>query len=511
MNNNSRSKRIVKNTLYLYIRMLFLMFISFYTSRVVLQSLGVVDYGIHNVVGGLASMFAFFRSSLANVTQRDLNMVYGRLDFNAAKQMFCLHQTIYIIITILLTIILETVGLWFLYNKLVIPPSRMTAAFWVFQFTIISLAVTILSVVYDSVLIARENMKIYSYVGIVEGIAKLIIAYGIAVSKFDKLILYAFLLLVLALIIRLFYSYYCGKHYEECHFSFRWNIKEIKRASSLVGWNTIGTLVWSINDQGINILLNMFFGPAVNAARGISSHLCNAINNFGTNFFTSVRPQLVKSYSAKDFDYLYKLFFASSKFSVFLLWFFCLPVMLCIDIVLKIWLGDVPEYTNVFTLWILAYSMVNILNNPIWSLALSVGKLKWYILIGSGVFFMAFPLSYVFLALGYSPVCVFICMFVVRTIYIGVVFLIIRQYILIPIKKYLNDVIVPVILVLGISGGLSSYINRYLEHTITNSFLMVLISWTLIVTCIYVCGIKSEEKKQIKAFINNKFRKNEKN
>ena len=452
-------------------------------------------------------MFAFFRSSLANVTQRYLNIELGKNELNKATETFCIHQTIYIFIAVILVFLLETVGLWFLYNKLVIPEERMNAAFWVFQFTVFSLILTILSVVYDSVLISHENMKIYSYVGIVEGGMKLLIAYLIIVSTFDKLIVYSFLLFLLALCIRLFYSYYCGKHYKECKFTFCWNGNETKKAFSLVGWNTIGTMVWSINDQGINILLNLFFGPAVNAARGVSSHLANAINNFGTNFYTSVRPQLVKSYAAKDYEYLYKLFFASSKYSVFLLWFFCLPAMLCINMVLEIWLGDVPEYTNVFTVWILAYSMVNILNDPIWSLALAVGRLKWYILIGSGVFLLAFPLAYIFLSMGYSPVCVFQCMFGVRIAYICVVLWIIRWYIPISIKKYLQDVIVPIFLVIACSGSICLYVDGCLDDSIVNNIFMILLSCITITLSILSFGIKTTEKEQIIVYIKNKIKR----
>lgn len=503
---NNRSIQIAKNTFFLYFRMLFLMFVTFFTSRVILESLGVVDYGIHNVVGGLASMFVFFRSSLANVTQRYLNIELGANNIERAHQIFCLHQTIYLIIAIIVIIAAETIGLWLVYNKLVIPPERMYAALWVYQFTIISLAITILSVVYDSVLIAHEDMKIYSYVGVVEGIMKLIISYIISIVMLDKLILYSFLLFVVALGIRLFYSFFCKRRYAECYFQFRWNTNEIKEASSLVSWNTIGTVVWAINDQGINILLNMFFGPAVNAARGISFQISNAINNFGTNFYTSVRPQMVKSYATKDFEYLYKLFFASSKYSVYLLWMFCLPVMLCIDQILALWLHDVPEYTNIFTIWILGYSMVNILNNPIWSLALAVGKLKSYILIGSSVFFTAFPLSYICLQANCPPVSVFVCMFLIRIVYIYIVINILRRYIPISLKRYFSEVIRPVIFVISVSGIIALSFSMQIEMSILNDILICIICWAAILGSVWFLGLRNSEKSKLITFIMNKIK-----
>lgn len=487
--------------------MLFLMFITFFTSKVILENLGIVDYGIHNVVGGLASMFIFFRSSLANVTQRYLSIELGTNNIEGAHRVFCLHQTIYTVIAIIVIVVAETFGLWLIHNKLVIPNERMHAALWVYQFTIISLAITILSVVYDSVLIAHEDMKIYSYVGIVEGIAKLIISYIISITGFDKLILYSFLLFIVALGIRIFYSVFCKRKYIECTFHLRWSKNEVRDALSLVSWNTIGTAIWAINDQGINILLNLFFGPAINAARGISFQISNAINNFGTNFYTSIRPQLVKSYAAKDFEYLYKLFFSSSKLSVYLLWMFCLPVMLCIDLILKLWLREIPEYTNIFTIWILAYSMINILNNPIWALALAVGKLKSYILIGSFVFLLAFPLSYICLKAGCSPVSVFICMFFIRIVYIYIVIHILRHYIPISLKHYFNEVIRPMILVTMTSGGIALFVRIQIEMSILTGILVCIVCWIAILGSIWFLGLQNSEKQKIRSFIYKKIQR----
>ena len=505
-NNSSSNKRIAKNTGFLYIRMLLLMFVSFFTSRVVLDKLGIVDFGIHNVVGGLASMFVFFRSSLSNVTQRYLNIELGKGDEDAAQTTFCQHQTLYIFMMIAVVALAETIGLWFVYHKLNIPAERFEAALWVYQFTIISLAMTILSIVYESAIIAHEDMKIYSYVGIYEGVAKLVIAYIISIIPYDRLITYSFLLKVVSISVILYYIYYCSKHYRECHFHFVWSKKKIHEAFAMISWNTIGTAVWAINDQGINVLLNLFFGPAVNAARGVAFQINNAINNFGNNFYVAVRPQLVKSYASQNFDYLYKLFFSSSKFSVYLLWIFCLPVSLCIDTILSLWLKEVPPHTNHFTILILAYSMVNILNNPIWSLALAIGKLKWYILIGSGVFLMSFPISYICLKIGCSPESVFIVNILVRMIYICVVINILKRYIPISIKRYMSDVIVPVLLVVSISG-LSSWIcSISLPNTLLNQLFICVLCWGATAICILTIGLQKGERTLLYATVNKKLK-----
>ena len=439
-------------------------------------------------------MFVFFRSSLSNVTQRYLNIELGKGDEKAALTIFCQHQTLYICMMIVVVVLAETIGLWFVYHKLNIPEERFDATLWVYQFTIISLAVTMLSIVYESAIIAHEDMKIYSYVGIYEGLAKLCIAYIISVIPYDRLITYSFLLKVVSISVILYYMYHCSRHYGECHFHFVWNKKKIREAFAMISWNTIGTAVYAINNQGINILLNLFFGPTVNAARGVAFLIGGAIKNFGINFYVAVRPQLVKSYASQNFDYLYKLFFSSSKFSVYLLWIFCLPVSLCIDTILPLWLKEVPPHTNHFTILILAYSMVDILDNPIWSLALAIGKLKWYILIGNCVFLMSFPISYICLKIGYPPESVFIVNIFVRMAYIFVVINILNRYIPISIKRYLSEVIAPVLLVVGISGLFGWGCRNSLPSTLLNQIFICFLCWGVTAICIFTIGLQKRER-----------------
>ena len=500
-NSAENNKRIAKNTLFLYIRMLILMAVTFFTSRVILKSLGVVDFGIHNVVGGLALMFVFFRSSLANVTQRDLNIEIGKGNTEKIRYVFRLHQSIYIIIAIFVAIIAETIGLWFVCNKLVIPANRMTAALWVYHFTVISLCITIISVVYDSVLIARENMKIYSYVGIIEGCAKLLIAYIIAISPFDHLVTYGVLLFLLALGLRIFYAYYCSRHYAECNFSFTWNKIDVKRTFTFISWNTIGCLVYIINEQGINMILNMFFGPVVNAARAISYQVSGAIGTFANNFYTSVRPQMTKSYANGDYKYLMNLFYSSSKLSVYLLWIFILPTILCIDQLLELWLGTVPQDTNIFTQLVMIYVLINTLNTPIWSLALAIGELKRYILYGNTIYFMAFPISYILLKMGFPATSVFITMIIIRCIYIGVVLNIVCEYLRFATKNYLFKVILPCIYVILTSSTICYFCTNNMERKLTDIILIFIFSLILNIVIIYTIGITNGERTYFKKIV----------
>lgn len=298
--NGKNSSRIVRNMVFLYIRQLLLVFVSLFTSRVILQNLGVTDYGIYHVVYGCVVMFIFFQPSLSSVTQRYLNIEIGKGDIKEATSVFRLHQTLYFFIVIIILVFAETVGLWFVCNKLVIPAGRLVAAIWVYQFSVLSYCLKILSVVYEAAIIVHEDMKIYSYIGIFEGGAKLIIAYVISVFPFDRLATYACLFLMLTLFTTFFYAYFCKRRYEECSYRFSWDVQKVKKTFSLIGWNTADSFVYTLNDYGISILLNMFFGPVVNAARNISYQISCTLNNVCNNFYTAVRPQIIKSYATKD-------------------------------------------------------------------------------------------------------------------------------------------------------------------------------------------------------------------
>lgn len=502
----SNNQRIAKNTLFLYFRMMFIMLITLYTSRVVLDKLGIVDYGINNVVGGLAGMFTFFSSSLANASQRFLNIELGKNDIIGAKRVFNQHLVIYLCFIGGVLLLAETIGLWFVLNKLVIPQDRLVASLWVYQLTIVSLCVTLLGIIFNSLIIAHEDMKIYSYVGIFEGIAKLAIAFMISIVASDRLIWYSILLLLISITTQFLYAFHCFKHYLECRLDLRWEKKAFKETLPIVSWNLIGTAVYAINHQGTNLLLNVYFGPVVNAARAISLQINNAISNFGTSFYTSVRPQITKSYAAGDFEYMNKLFFYSSKYSVLLMWMLCLPIMLNIDQILSIWLVDVPEYTNVFTIWILAYSIVDILNNPIWSIALSIGKLKRYIMIGSSVFLSAFPISYLCLEIGASPTSVFVVLFIVRVVYLLVVIKIIRSYISFSIKEYFNKVIVKILGVVLVSGLMSYVLSLFISQTFMGLVLNMFQCLFCVILTTWILGLNVSERLQLLMLIKNKIK-----
>ncbi len=501
-NNSFNTKRIVKNTFFLYFRMLFLMVVTLYTSRVVLDKLGVEDFGIHNVVAGFVSMLAFFSSSLSNVTQRFLNIELGNDNFERASQVFNQHLILYVCITIAIVILAETVGLYFVKNKLVIPSERMRAALWAYQFAIMSLIFTLWGIVYNSEIIAHEDMKIYSFVGIFEGGAKLLIAFLISFFEYDRLIFYSFMLMCVVIMTQLFYAIYCHRKYQECNFFWYWDKSTIKTTTSFISWNFLGTFFYMLKDQGVNMLLNMFYGPAVNAARAVSLQVSNAVNQFNNNFFTAVRPQIVKSYAAGERDYMLQLFFNSTKYSLFLMFFLCLPIMLYAQQILGLWLKEVPKYTAEFTVFVLIDVLLASISNAPWSITMATGNLKKYVLWSSGVLFFTFPFSYIALTMGVSPVMVFVIMVLVRFVQTLSILWVLNTNIHYGINNLLNKTIMPFIKIVVPSVFLSMAIKYYIE---TSNIFMLLICMMLICTMvaisIWLFGTSIVEKKMIKQYI----------
>lgn len=498
---STNNKRIAKNTIFLYIRMLVVMCVTLFTSRVILQALGVVDFGIYNVVGGLSSSFIFFSSALTNSTQRYLNIALGRNNIVEVKNIFNLSLLIYTTIALLVTVIGALLGTWVITKKLIIPQDRIFDTYIVFYTTLFSFAITFISSVYESILIAHENMKIYAYLGVFDAVAKLGIAYCIYLTASHKLILYAFLMVGIQLTQKFILAIYCMRHYPECKYHFYWNKLLFKDMFAFTGWNIYGSGVWMINEQGINILLNMYFGPIVNAARGISVSVNNAVNNFSVNFFTAVRPQIVKNYAAGDYDYLKKLVFASSRYSIYLLWILCFPILLNTEYILSLWLGKVPEYAVLFVRWILIYSLFNSLNNPLWSVVLATGKLKKVVLIGSNIFLLAFPISLVFLKNGFSPDIVYPILIITRTLFLLVSLIIVGRLVNISITEYCYNVIRPTSIAIIPLALVGFELTKYVGQNFMSFVVFAIWGITLSLLSIFIFGTSRSERNMIKGKI----------
>lgn len=405
--NLSTNKRLAKNTIYLYLRMLIVLAIGLYTVRAILDILGVVDYGIYNVVGGVVSMFAFLNRTLATSSQRYFSIELARGNEKRLSSWFCLNITTFVIIGLVIVFFLETIGIWFLNNKMTIPEDRLFAANVVYQLSIISFFFQIYSIPYLALIIAHEKMNYFAYVGIFEAIGKLLIVFLLQAILFDKLILYGILVLILHLTVSGSYVFFCIKRYPESKYKWYWDSAEAKELLGFSGWHFMGTMSGSLKNQGINILLNLFFSPAINAARAVAVQVNSHIVQLSSNFFTALKPQIYKTYANGDYNELYKLMMRGTIISAFLISAVAFPVLSGTDFILNLWLKEVPDYAILFTKLALIDGLIECTQNTLWAASLATGKIKKFMFVMSGIVFCNLPLSYVALKLGCDPSVVF--------------------------------------------------------------------------------------------------------
>ena len=401
--NSINNKRIAKNTILLYLRMIVVMGIGLYTVRAILDLLGVVDYGIYNVVGGVVSMFAFINSTLATSSQRYFSIELAKGDKDRLNKWFCLNITTFAIFIVIFLMIAETVGLWFVNSQMTIPQERMYAANIVYQFSIITFCIHFFSIPYNALIIAHEKMSAFAYISIVEAILKLAIVFVLSIITWDKLIIYALLMLITSCGITLFYVLYNKKKFSETKFRPYWNKKEMIELLSFSGWHFLGTFSIVIRSQGINILINMFFSPAVNAARAVAYQVYHAVSQLSSNFFVAVKPQIYKSYASNDCEAMYKLILRSSIMTSFLVSILIYPILANTSYILSLWLKEVPDYAIIFTQLVMINGLIDSVNGPTAAAMLATGKIRNYeLLIGGGIL-LNLPISYVALKLGADP------------------------------------------------------------------------------------------------------------
>ena len=437
---SSNNKRIAKNTLLLYFRMLVTMAVSLYTSRVVLNILGVEDFGIYNVVGGIVAMFGFINGSMTSATQRYLTFELGQNNRAQLTKVFSTSLSIHGIISFLIIVLAETVGLWFLWNKMQIPADRMNAAFWVFQCSVAASVIMIMSVPYNAAIIAHERMSAFAYISIIEVSLRLLIVCFLRYFHTDKLILYAALIVIVQFLIRLCYSWYCNRHFNETKYRWSWDKGLFKEMTGFASWNMFGSLAAITFTQGLNLLLNMFFGPVVNAARGIAVQAQTAIGQFSSNFQTALNPQITK-YATGDMEYMHGLIFRSAKFSFFLLLLLSLPVLIETKAILTLWLKIVPDHTVVFLRIMLCTTWVYAVSNPLITAASATGKIKLYQSVVGGLLLLILPISYLCLRFGLPAYSVFIVHFVMEITAQFARLLMLRRMIRLSLREYFAKVI----------------------------------------------------------------------
>ena len=397
------NKRIAKNTLMLYFRMLVMMAVSLYTSRVVLDTLGVSDYGIYNVVGGFVTMFSLISGAMTTATQRFLSFAIGEGKTKEVTSLFSTAVIIHIGLALIILVAGETIGVWFVANKMNFPPGRYTAAIWVFEFSLLTFLVSVINVPYNAAIIAYEKMSAFAYISIIEVVLKLVIVYLLLITPFDRLIFYAILMAVVQLGVQLIYASYTHRKIKTCHCNWKLNHEYFKQMTSFVSWNLIGSLAGVCKDQGLNVVLNLFFGTAVNAARGVAIQVSTAINRFVTNFQMAMNPQIVKLYAAGEKKEMFKLVFRGSRFSYLLLLCLSLPVVIEAPFILNIWLVKVPDYTVVFLRLIIFTALIDSLSNTLITSMHASGKVRDYQIVVGGLSLLTLPFAYLLLKMGYSP------------------------------------------------------------------------------------------------------------
>ena len=470
------NQRIAKNTILLYFRMLFMMAVQLYTSRVVLNTLGVEDYGIYNVVGGIVAMFGFLNAAMTTSTQRYITYELGKGNYERLKEVFTTSVNIHVLISIIVVILVETVGIWFLYNKMVIPDDRITPAMWVLQLSVLSTVIAIMSYPYNAAIVAHEKMSAFAYISVLEVVLKLAVVYLLTIWDFDKLILYAILIATIQLGIRFCYSGYCAKHFPEPKYHFYWDKSLFMEMLGFAGWNLWGNLASILFTQGLNMLLNVFFGPVVNAARAVAVQVQTAIQQFSSNFQMALNPQITKSYAVGNIEEMHKLIYRSSKFTFFLLFTLCLPVIIEAPIILEIWLKTVPDYTVIFLRIMIATMIIDATANPLMVSAAASGKVKLYQSVVGGILLSILPISYIVLKLGGAPWSVFLVHFCICCIaYITRLF-IIRPLIQLRVRTFASEVIIRCILVASVALVIPVSAHLFMPNTISASLVVIIIS-----------------------------------
>ena len=430
------TKVIAKNTGFLYMRMVLNMLIGLFSVRIVLQTLGENDFGIYNVVGSVVTMLAFLNNSLSSTVQRFLSFEIGRGDKKALHSVFCNSMVLYIWICLAFLLFAQTVGLWIVNYKLIIPMERITAANWVYQFSIFSFIFTIISSPYNALIIAKEKMKIYAYISIVESILKLALIFSLMILQADKLILYGLFLMIVSVAVFLFNWLYCHKHFEEAAFRYEHQSEVIKEIGGFAGWSLWGSLSNIFKGQGVNILLNILFGPVVNAARGIAYQVEGAVNTLVQNFYLAIKPQLIKTYAENDNKNVYRLLFISTRMGYYLMYIVSLVFILEAQVILSFWLGQVPQHTIEFMRLVLIAQLFIVLANPLMTAIHATGKVAKYQFWSGWVFIMVLPVSYFLLRLYPNPLIPFIVIIFSSAFYWGVTIERCYRQIRLPLKEY---------------------------------------------------------------------------
>lgn len=491
---SDNNKRIAKNTLFLYLRMFVIMLTALFTSRIVLDVLGAADYGLNNVIGGVVVLFSFLNAALLSATQRYINFYLGKQDYKQTNIVFCMSMNTYLLLSILVVILGETIGMWFVNTQLNIPQDRVYAAQWVYQFTLLQFVINLLRVPYNASIIAYERMNFYAYISLIEVIIKLLVVYLLYITSYDKLIFYSFLYTIIPLSITVIYKWYCNRNFETTKYRVIWDKVAFKEMFCFSGWSLFGSLANLAAHQGLNILINIFYGVTVNAAAGIANQISTNVYQFISNFQTAFQPQIIKTYAAKELEHFNKLIFQTSKFSYFMVLVLVLPILFTIDGILDIWLKDVPEYTAIFCRLILVYFSIEAITAPLWMSVQATGKIRNYQILMASLIFLNFPIAYIVLKLGLPVYSIWIVRIMVNLVVMIARCIYMKKKLNFPLLPYIKAVIMPIVSVTLVALPIPILLYYTIHGFWQNMIIVGIITFALTVVDVYFVGMNTHEK-----------------
>lgn len=503
---SENNKRIAKNTLFLYLRMFLTIVVNLYAVRVIWQVLGVENYGIYNVVGGIVSMFSFLNNAMVASSQRFISFELGTGDCERLRKVFCISVTVHTILAIIVLILAETIGLWFLNEKLNIPHERIGAANWVYQCSIIAFMVNIISVPYNACIVAHEHMKAYGYLGVLDVILRLLIVFLLMFIPFDKLIVYAILILCVSALMRFIYGIYCRKNFAECRYRFISDHSLTQDMFSFAGWSFIGNIGFSARDQGLNFIINLFFNVSVNAAKGIANQIGVAVGGFAQNFQMALNPQITKRYAGGQTDSMMSLVISGCKYSALLILFIVVPFFCASDQILHLWLGNVAPYTIGFIRLILIMMFFDSMVGPITTALQATGHIKWFQIIISVIMILNLPMAWIWLQFYANPYIVMFVSIATSIIALGARIILLHEQIQFQYSIFIYNVFLRILPVLIISGLLSSWLYDYFPKTLVYLVIFCIISIAITSLSSFSLALKHNERQQITIIIINRIK-----
>lgn len=498
------NNRIAKNTFFLYVRMFVMMLTALFTSRIVLDALGAADYGLYNLIGGVVVLFSFLNGALSAATQRFLNFSLGRNDLNQTNMVFCMSMNTYLLLSLLVVVLGETVGLWFVNTQLNIAPDRMWAAQWVYQFILLQFAINLVRIPYSASLIAYERMDFYAYASLVEVVGKLVVVYLLYLCTFDKLVFYAFLYSIMPLVVTYLYKWYCNRHFTTTLYHRVWDTQVFRDLFNFSGWSLFGSLANLSASQGINILINIFHGVTANAAAGIANQVSSQVYGFISNFQTAFQPQIVKTYATNETERFHRLVCQTSKFSYYMVLVLAIPIFFTIDSLLTIWLKAVPPYTAIFCQLILVHLSIEAVTAPLWMSVQATGRIRNYQILMASLMVLNLPLAFIVLKFGLPVYSVWYVRIGVNFIVIAARCIYMQQNLDFPLGRYMRGVILPISLVTILAIPLPLLLSRNVDGFWTNLLVVGITSVLVVAADIYAIGMNRHERQMVRNMVAKK-------